>query len=122
MTGWHGYGRARPPGRRQIAGGICFTGPAAGPYRRLDGAVCVSMGEARTPSDPGQPGPGRVIDIAEPIWEPIADGHAGGLPLACRAGLTGDATVPRGGQAARAARARTWQQCVPYPRAGTPLS
>jgi hypothetical protein len=46
------------------------------PYGWLDDGVCVSMGEARAPSDPGQPGPGLVIDVAEPIWEPTAGWQA----------------------------------------------
>jgi hypothetical protein len=35
------------------------------PYRRLNNAVCVCTGEVRAPSDPGQPGPDLVIDVAE---------------------------------------------------------
>jgi hypothetical protein len=42
------------------------------PYRRLNDAVCVCVGEVRAASDPGQPGPDLVIDVAELIWEPIA--------------------------------------------------
>jgi hypothetical protein len=36
-------------------------------------AVCVRAGEIRAPGDPGQAGPGLVIDMAELIWEPIAE-------------------------------------------------
>jgi hypothetical protein len=43
------------------------------PYRRLNDAVCVCTGEVRAPIDPGQAGPDLVIDVAELIWEPIAD-------------------------------------------------
>ena len=43
------------------------------PYRRLNDAVCVCVGEVRAPSDPGQAGPDLVIDVAELIWEPITD-------------------------------------------------
>jgi len=43
------------------------------PYRRLNDAVCVCTGEVRAPSDPAQTGPDLVIDVAELIWEPIAD-------------------------------------------------
>jgi hypothetical protein len=43
------------------------------PYRRLNDAVCVCVGEVRTPSDPDQSGPDLVIDIAELVWEPIAE-------------------------------------------------
>jgi hypothetical protein len=30
-------------------------------------------GEVRAPGEPGQAGPDLVIDVAELIWEPIAD-------------------------------------------------
>jgi hypothetical protein len=43
------------------------------PYRRLNDVVCVCAGEVRTPSDPGQAEPDLVIDVAELIWEPIAE-------------------------------------------------
>jgi hypothetical protein len=43
------------------------------PYRRLNDVVCVCMGEVRTPSDSGQAGPDLVIDVAELIWDPIAE-------------------------------------------------
>ena len=42
------------------------------PYRRLNDAVCVCVGEVRAASDPGQAGPNLVMDVAELIWEPIA--------------------------------------------------
>ena len=45
------------------------------PYSRLNDAVCVCTGEVRQPADPGQAGPDLVIDVAELIWEPIADCH-----------------------------------------------
>jgi hypothetical protein len=45
-------------------------------YRRLNDAVCVCVGEVRAPTEPEQPEPDLVLDIAELIWEPIAD-----LPL-----------------------------------------
>ena len=43
------------------------------PYRRLNDAVCVCTGEVRASRDPAQNGPDLVIDVAELIWEPIAD-------------------------------------------------
>jgi hypothetical protein len=43
------------------------------PYRRLNDTVCVCTGEVRAPGDPGKAGPDLVIDVAELIWEPIAD-------------------------------------------------
>ena len=40
---------------------------------RLNDVVCVCVSEVRVPGDPGQPGPDLAIDVAELIWEPIAD-------------------------------------------------
>ena len=42
-------------------------------YRRLNDVVCVCVGEVRAPSEPDQESPDLVIDVAELIWEPIAD-------------------------------------------------
>ena len=72
MVEWHGYGRAYPPERRQIVGSVFHLADRA-PYSRLNDAVCVCTGEVRTPGDPAQVGPDLVIDVAELIWEPIAD-------------------------------------------------
>jgi NAD(P)-dependent dehydrogenase (short-subunit alcohol dehydrogenase family) len=41
--------------------------------RRFNDAVCVCVGEVRTPADPAQPEPDLVVDVAELIWEPIPD-------------------------------------------------
>jgi hypothetical protein len=71
MVEWHGYGRAYPPERRQIVGSVFHLADRE-PYRRLNDAVCVCVGEVRAASDPGQPGPDLVIDVAELIWERIA--------------------------------------------------
>jgi len=68
----HGYGRAYPPGRRQIVGAI-FHLSDDDRYRRLNDAVCVCVGEVRTPVDPDQPEPDLVLDVAELVWEPVAD-------------------------------------------------
>jgi hypothetical protein len=72
MVEWHGYGRAYPPERRQIVGAMFHLADRA-PYRRLNDVVCVSIGEVRAPADPGQGEPELVVDVAELIWEPIAD-------------------------------------------------
>jgi hypothetical protein len=72
MVEWHGYGRAYPPGRRQIVGAMFHLADRES-YRRLNDAVCVCTGEVRAPGDPAQAGPDLVIDVAELIWEPIAD-------------------------------------------------
>jgi hypothetical protein len=69
---WHGYGRAYPPERRQIAGSVFHLADRE-PYSRLNDAVSVCVGEVRAPSDPAQTGPDLVMDVAELIWEPIAD-------------------------------------------------
>ena len=42
-------------------------------YRRLNDTVCVCIGEVRTEADPDHPEPDLVLDVAELIWEPIAD-------------------------------------------------
>ena len=68
----HGYGRAYPPGRRQIVGAIFHLSDAE-QYRRLNDTVCVCIGEVRTTTDADQPEPDLVLDVAELIWEPIAD-------------------------------------------------
>jgi hypothetical protein len=65
---WHGYDRAYPAERRQIAGSV-FRLADREPYRRLNGAVGVCAGEVRAPGDPAQAGPDLVIDVAGLIWE-----------------------------------------------------
>jgi len=70
MLGWHGYGRAYPPGRRQIVGAV-FHRSDHERYKQLNDAVCVSVGEVRRPADPNQAEPDLVVDIAELVWEPI---------------------------------------------------
>ena len=42
-------------------------------YLRLNDVVCVCVGEVRASSDPDQLEPDLVIDVAELIWEPVAD-------------------------------------------------
>ncbi len=67
----HGYGRAYPVGRRQIVGAILHSSDAEA-YRRLNDTVCVCVGEVRAhATDQGEPD--LVLDVAELIWEPIAD-------------------------------------------------
>jgi Protein of unknown function (DUF3237) len=68
---WHGYGRAYPPGRRQIVGAV-FHLAEAEPYRRLNDVVCVCVGEVRRP-EPAQARSDLVVDVAELVWEPIAE-------------------------------------------------
>ena len=72
MFEWHGYGRAYPPGRRQIVGSVLHLSDGDR-YRRLNDVVCVCVGEVRAPEDPDRESPDLVIDVAELIWEPLAD-------------------------------------------------
>jgi hypothetical protein len=66
----HGYGRAYPAGRRQIVGSVLHLSDGER-YRRLNDVVCVCVGEVRAREDP--PGAELVLDVAELVWEPIAD-------------------------------------------------
>jgi hypothetical protein len=68
----HGYGRAYPPHRRQIVGSVLHLSDHDR-YRRLNDVVCVCAGELRAPADPLQASPDLVLDVAELVWEPIAD-------------------------------------------------
>ena len=43
MFEWHGYGRAYPPGRRQIVGSVFHLSDSVR-YRRLNDVVCVCVG------------------------------------------------------------------------------
>jgi hypothetical protein len=72
MVERRGYGRARPPARRQVAGAV-FHLAGREPCRRLDDAACARTGEVRAPGDPGQAGPDLVTDAAGLTWEPTAD-------------------------------------------------
>ena len=72
MFEWHGYGRAYPLGRRQVVGCV-FHLSDSDRYRRLNDVVCVCVGEVRAPKDPNRESPDLVIDVAELIWEPIAE-------------------------------------------------
>jgi hypothetical protein len=68
----HGYGRAYPVGRRQIVGSVLHTSDHPD-YRRLNDVVCVCVGEVRAAVDPRDPGAQLVMDVAELMWEPIAE-------------------------------------------------
>ena len=62
----HGYGRAYPPGKRQIVGSVVHLSDDER-YRRLNDVVCVCVGEVRAATDD------LVIDVAELVWEPLAE-------------------------------------------------
>jgi hypothetical protein len=70
MIELRGYGRAYPPGRRQIVGSVVHLSDSVR-YRRLNDVVCVCVGEVRSPDDPTLDSPDLVVDVAELIWEPI---------------------------------------------------
>jgi hypothetical protein len=72
LVEWHGYGRGYPVGRRQIVG-CAFHLSDNDRYRRLNDTVCVCAGEVRASEDPNQDSSDLVIDVAELIWEPIAE-------------------------------------------------
>jgi len=68
----HGHGRAYPPGRRQIVGSVLHVSDSER-YRRLNDVVCVCVGEVRAPDDPNRESPALVMDVAELVWEPVAE-------------------------------------------------
>mgnify|MGYP006268365353 CR=1 FL=1 len=64
----HGYGRAYPEGRRQIV--VATTHLADDErYRWLNDVLSVGVGEVRRDGDDVE----LVIDVAELVWEPIAE-------------------------------------------------
>jgi uncharacterized protein DUF3237 len=67
----HGYGRAYPPGRRQIVGSVAHLSDSER-YRPLNDAMCVCVGEVRSSDDP-ETSTELVLEVAELVWEPIAD-------------------------------------------------
>jgi hypothetical protein len=71
MFEWHGYGRAYPIGRRQVVGSV-FHLSDSDQYRRLNDVVCVSVGEVRASRDADGTAD-IVLDVAELVWEPIAE-------------------------------------------------
>ena len=68
----HGYGRAYPEGRRQMVGSVLHLSDDER-YRRLNDVVCACVGEVRASRDPTGASPDLVIDVAELVWEPIAE-------------------------------------------------
>jgi hypothetical protein len=71
MVEIQGYGRAYPSGRRQIVGSLLHLSDSER-YRRLNDVVCACVGEVRSPEDPSLDTQ-LVLDVAELVWEPIAD-------------------------------------------------
>jgi hypothetical protein len=68
----HGYGRAYPAGRRQIVGSVLHLSDSD-LYARLNDVVCVCAGEVRAAQHSVRDSPDVVMDVAELIWEPIAE-------------------------------------------------
>jgi hypothetical protein len=64
-----GYGRAYPPGRRQVVGAFRHVSDDER-YRWLNDSVAVCTGEVRTLEDGTAE---LVLDVAELVWEPIDD-------------------------------------------------
>ena len=72
MFALQGYGRAYPPGRRQIVGSVIHLSDSDR-YDRLNDVVCVCAGEVRAPDHPDRVSSDLVIDVAELVWEPISE-------------------------------------------------
>jgi hypothetical protein len=72
LVEWHGYGRAYPEGRRQVVGSLLHLSDSPD-YRRLNDVVCVCVGEVRVPDDGDRRSSTLVLDVAELVWEPIAE-------------------------------------------------
>ena len=66
-----GYGRAYP-GRRQIVGSVLHLSDSDR-YSRFNDVVCVCSGEVRASNVSDRKSPDLVMDVAELIWEPIAE-------------------------------------------------
>jgi hypothetical protein len=64
-----GYGRAYPVGRRQIVAAVTHLSDDE-EYRRLNDVVCVAVGEVRARDGDTAD---LVVDVAELVWEPIAE-------------------------------------------------
>jgi hypothetical protein len=72
MLEMQGYGRLYPAERRQIVGSVQHVSDDPR-YDHLNDVVCACVGEVRAPADPDQQSPDLVIDVAQLVWEPIAD-------------------------------------------------
>ena len=75
MVDFKGYGRAYPPGRRQVVGAAWHLSDHDR-YRRLNDSVCAVNGEVRVPA--GVPADQLqqadvelVFEVSELVWEPI---------------------------------------------------
>lgn len=73
---YQGYGRAYPPGRRQIVAAAFHT-TSSEKYRWLNDVICVGSGEVRWPDKPPdtvkQIEVELVVDFSELVWEAPQD-------------------------------------------------
>lgn len=66
---YQGYGRAYPPGRRQVVGAAWHLSEHE-KYRWLNDSICVFAGEVRRMDDGDVE---LVLDLSELVWEAPAD-------------------------------------------------
>ena len=71
MVEMQGYGRAYPKDQRQVVASVRHLSDDDR-YRRLNDVVCVCVGEVRAVEGSTR-SPDLVIDVAELVWEPIAE-------------------------------------------------
>ena len=71
LFAWHGYARAGAGGMRELVGSVTHVSDDER-YRRLNDVVCALTGEVRPRPDGS--GFDVVLEVAELIWEPLADG------------------------------------------------
>lgn len=73
MVDYQGYGRAYPPGRRQVVGAAWHIS-SHDTYRSLNDAICVIAGEVRAPTNQSTPIEQHqvelVLAVSELVWEP----------------------------------------------------
>ena len=69
MFDYQGYGRAYPPGRRQVVG-AAWHHTEHEKYRWLNDSICVFAGEVRRMDDGDVE---LVLDLSELVWEAPAD-------------------------------------------------
>lgn len=77
MVDYQGYGRAYPPGRRQVVGAAWHVSDHES-YKRLNDCICVLAGEVRVPmaipaDQLKQADVELVFEVSELVWEAPAD-------------------------------------------------
>ena len=71
MINYQGYGRAYPPGRRQVVGAAWHLSNHE-KYRVFNDAVCAIAGEVRAPTPEKTQGE-LMFEVSELVWEPPPD-------------------------------------------------